>query len=265
MWIILNGIRSLSQKYCNALSVAGEGSYCVASQNWRGCVKLILTQWTWQFQSWPSKHDGFDPDRLGSISQNPAWWYLRTSLHPDWICEAKTWHSQPQPNWIRAGFAQYDPGFLWKNTTESESGKLVRGQYCSARIRPDDSCTLTYFRTRCLWQKSIEAIKIRSGLVLHNVIWAFFGRTEPNWMQEVGSDMLALMAITGHNRNTSELILACLLGLAMCESMKEFISSLLLSSLSRCTNISSKTFKFLFYFIVKWCTFGSSSLTWAHE
>ena len=35
--------------------------------------------------------------------------------------------SQPEPDWIQAGFAQYDPGCLWKNATKSESGKLVAG------------------------------------------------------------------------------------------------------------------------------------------
>ena len=33
--------------------------------------------------------------------------------------------SRPEPNRIRAGFAQYDPGPLWKNATESQSRKLV--------------------------------------------------------------------------------------------------------------------------------------------
>ena len=36
-------------------------------------------------------------------------------------------------NQIRSGgFSQYDPGHLWKNATEMESGKLVVGWLCSA-------------------------------------------------------------------------------------------------------------------------------------
>ena len=35
--------------------------------------------------------------------------------------------SQPEPNPIRDDFAQYDPGRLWKNATESESGKTGSG------------------------------------------------------------------------------------------------------------------------------------------
>ena len=38
-------------------------------------------------------------------------------------------------NRIRAGFAQHDPGRLWKNATQSESGKLVAGRLRSAKNR----------------------------------------------------------------------------------------------------------------------------------
>ena len=43
--------------------------------------------------------------------------------------------TQPELNQIRPGFAQYYPGCLWKNGTESESGKLVAGRLCSAKYR----------------------------------------------------------------------------------------------------------------------------------
>ena len=42
---------------------------------------------------------------------------------------------QPELNRIRAGFTQYYPGRLWKNGTESESGKLVAGRLRPARNR----------------------------------------------------------------------------------------------------------------------------------
>ena len=38
---------------------------------------------------------------------------------------------------------------------------------------------------RCIWLKPDQAIQIGSGPVLHDIIQAFFGRTELNWMQEV--------------------------------------------------------------------------------
>ena len=57
--------------------------------------------------------------------QKQAGWFSHTGLHPDRIRLAKTWHSQPDQNRIRAGFARYDPGRLWKNATDSENGKLV--------------------------------------------------------------------------------------------------------------------------------------------
>ena len=40
------------------------------------------------------------------------------------------WHSLPEPNGTQAGFAQYDPGRLWKNATESEIGKMIAGPFC---------------------------------------------------------------------------------------------------------------------------------------
>ena len=56
----------------------------------------------------PSKHAGSDSlliwiwftcdqDWLESIVQKQAWWFLHTSLYPDQIRLAKTWHSQPGP------------------------------------------------------------------------------------------------------------------------------------------------------------------------
>ena len=109
-----------------------------------------------------------------------------------WICSPQTWDSQPEPNRIQAGFAQYDLGCLWKSATKSESGKLVVCRLHSARTRPSDSCTLICFWTRCVCPKPDQAIQIRSGSVLHNMTWAFFGRTELNWMQEVGSSIYDL-------------------------------------------------------------------------
>ena len=93
--------------------------------------------------------------------------------------------SQPEPNQIRSGVAQYDLGRLWKNATESESGKLVVRRMHSARSRPNDSCTAACFWTRSVWPKPEEAIQIGSGPVLHNMIWAYFRRVKPNCMRSI--------------------------------------------------------------------------------
>ena len=77
-----------------------------------------------------------DPIHIQSGSaQKRARWFSHAGLLLDHIHLGKTWHSQPEPNWNQFGFAQYDPGCLWKNTTKSESGKLVEGWLCSARNR----------------------------------------------------------------------------------------------------------------------------------
>ena len=71
--------------------------------------------------------------------------------------------------------------------------------------------------------KTDQANRIRSGSILHNMIQTFFGRIEQSWMQEVGSGIiymiqpnsvctLAIMTLTGHNRNTFESDLAWVLG-----------------------------------------------------
>ena len=114
---------------------------------------------------------------------------LASDLFLDWVHLAKTRHSQTEPNRIQAGFAQYYPGCLWKNRTKSESGKLVAGRLSSTRTRPDDFCTVACFQTRCIWPKPDQAIQIGCGLVLHKMIHAIFGRTEPNLIQEVESGM----------------------------------------------------------------------------
>ena len=90
--------------------------------------------------NYPSKHAGSDshPVRIGwealATTQRTGWFW-HTGLLPDRIRLAKSWHYQPELNRIRAGFAQYCPGSLWKNGTKSESGKLVAGRLRPARNR----------------------------------------------------------------------------------------------------------------------------------
>ena len=56
-----------------------------------------------------------------------------------------------------------DPGCLWKNATESESGSLVMGWLYSARSGLDDSCTQACFWNRCIWPKPDLAVQIGPG------------------------------------------------------------------------------------------------------
>ena len=90
-------------------------------------------------------------------------------------------------NRIQAGFAQLDPGHLWKNTTESESGKLVVGWLRFATTGPDD-----YFHTSLL-PDQIHHAKIwpsHAGWIWVCFEWYDLGRLwrmEPNQIREVRS------------------------------------------------------------------------------
>ena len=127
------------------------------------------------------------PDSV-HIQSGSAWkhWqeFLKHQFASGPIRLAQTWHSHPELNWIWAGFAQYDPGRLWKNAIKSaEREKLVVGQL---RPGPNDSCTLACFRTRCVWPNPDQAIQIGFRSVLHNMIHAFFEKTELNQMLHAG-------------------------------------------------------------------------------
>ena len=83
-------------------------------------------------------------------------------------------------NRIRSGLFLYN--MIW-----AACGRMQLSLFLETR--PDDSCTLACFQTRCVCPKLDKAVQLRSGSLLHNLIWAFFGKTEPSWMQEVGSGM----------------------------------------------------------------------------
>ena len=70
---------------------------------------------------------------------------------------------------------------------KSKSGKLVVGQLHSARTGPSDSYTLTCFWIRCIWPKPSKSIQVKSRPVLHTIIQAFFGKTQPSHTWDVGS------------------------------------------------------------------------------
>ena len=99
---------------------------------------------------------------------------------------------------------------------------------------PDDFWTPACFQIGCIWPKPDKAIQIGSGPVLHNMIQAFFGKTELNLMREVGFCIytirpdtgctLAVMAITGRNQNASGSDPACLLGCTLTLFFPFFLS-----------------------------------------
>ena len=86
---------------------------------------------------------------------------------------------------------------------------------------PNGSCTPACFLTRCIWPKRDQAIQIGPGSASRSMAQAFFEKR--NWIRCGKSDpaysippdsgcTLALVAMTGCNRNASESDPACLLG-----------------------------------------------------
>ena len=71
--------------------------------------------------------------------------YAESDLHLIWISSETLARYGPRLDLHNMVLA-----IMWRNTTESESGKLVRGQLHFARSRPDDSCILACFQTRCI-------------------------------------------------------------------------------------------------------------------
>ena len=79
------------------------------------------------------------------------------------------------------GYAQYNPGHLWEKCNrvwkwETDSGPIAFCQIYS-----------WWFLSAGLLLDQMHLAKTWSGPVLHNAIWAFFGRTELNGMQEARS------------------------------------------------------------------------------
>ena len=57
-------------------------------------------------------------------ARNWAKWFLRTGLLLDQMHLSQTWPGHP--DLIRVSFAQYGPGFLWKNGTKSDVGSWIQ-------------------------------------------------------------------------------------------------------------------------------------------
>ena len=81
-----------------------------------------------------------DPIRIRSGSAGQHWPEADRMILSHWLASGPDPFGQiltqsAELNRIRAGFAQCYPGRLWKNGTESESGKLVAGRLRPARNR----------------------------------------------------------------------------------------------------------------------------------
>ena len=117
---------------------------------------------------------------------------------------------QPESNRIQAGFAQYDLGCLsvcermqliWKWQTGSMLVAFHSAGTGPPMIFVHWLASIPDVLGQNLTRTSIIYIS-RSRPVLHNfinMIWAFFGRMEPNWMREFGIYDLAFSGCNGHN------------------------------------------------------------------
>ena len=143
------------------------------------------------------------------LAQKRAWWFLRTSLLPDWICLAKTWYSRPELTWILAVFLPIWPGlsveehrWVWKWETGSRLIAFCQNwaQWFTRtwQGRPDwiwasfaqyDQGLLRKSSTQ--WNVGSQIRRIESGPIL-----SACGHNSHNWPQ--------------HNQNASELDPACL-------------------------------------------------------
>ena len=165
-------------------------------------------------QNWPlaSKHARSNSHLIPIGSEVFTRSRLNDSCTPpcfyDWIHLAKSW--QPEPKQVLAGIAQSDPGHLWKNATESESGELISNsrQLHSARTGPNGSCTLACSWTRCVWKKTWPSHPDR--------IQASFAQYDPSLLWKNGTKSVAGSQMhigrNGHNQNVCESDVACVLG-----------------------------------------------------
>ena len=188
--------------------------------NYNGCPSTLSVVSILQHTS---KHDGSNshPVRIS--------WEALARSGPDDSCTPacfrtgsvwpKTWHSQPDLNRIRAGFAKYYPECLWKNGTESESRKLAAG-----RLRPARNRARWFLRLGLLpdqirlakpWPGHLDRFcTMWSMSSLEKWSWNGCGKLDPaHTIRPDSGSMLAVMAITGRNQNPSGSDPACLLGL----------------------------------------------------
>ena len=135
---------------------------------------------------------------------------MHTGLLLDWICLANTWHSRPEPNRILPGFAQYDPGCLWKNAIESESEKLVAGWLHSPRNRAwwflHTGLLLDQMHLAKTWPGHPDQVWVSFAQYGPGLLWKYWNQIrcgKSDLAYTIWPDSgctLAVMAITGCNQ-----------------------------------------------------------------
>ena len=139
----------------------------------------------------PSKHAGFNlhPIRISlealarsgpDDSCTPAcFWTRSVRPKPDTVSQHQTGASLVLHSMIQAVCGRMQPSL--------KAGNWSRACCILPETGANGFCTPACFRTGCIWPKPDQAIQIRSELGLHSMVQAFSGKTEPNWMREVGS------------------------------------------------------------------------------
>ena len=166
----------------------------------------------------PSKHARSD-SRLTQISSevlagskpDDSYTQFASGLDPF----GPNWHSQPKLYQIRAGLHNmiWD---VWKNATESESGKLIAGQLHPAIIPSHQLASRPDVFDQTLTRPS------RSDPGQFCTIWSILSLEKQDWIRCGKSDQahtvwpdsgctLFITAVAGHNQNASRSDLACLL------------------------------------------------------
>ena len=107
----------------------GYDSACITA-HFEAVLVLESAIFSLSHHCYPSKHAGSDspPIRIGSEAlARSAWMMLAQRLTSGSDPFSQNLTQSARTNRIRAGFGQYDPGRLLKNTTEAESGEPGSG------------------------------------------------------------------------------------------------------------------------------------------
>ena len=128
---------------------------------------------------YPSKRAGSDP-------------------HPVWISTEALARSGPSDSCTHRLCAVMKKAVCGRTQPSLKVGNSLAGCLRSARSGPDDSCTPTCFQTRSVWPMHDKAVKMGSGLALHNMIPAFFARMEQNRTREIRSGTSDLAQFWSH-------------------------------------------------------------------
>ena len=122
-----------------------------------------------------------------AFGQKSAGWFLHTSLLLDRIHLAKTWRSQPELNPIQAGFHNVIWAVCGRTQVNMKGGTGGRPVASCQNLGLKNLAHRLASGPDALGQTLTRPPRPRSRPVLHSLIHAFFGKMEPNQMQEVRS------------------------------------------------------------------------------